>query len=265
MVARIGACLALFISSCFLLTSGSVANGLDVGDYSIVYERVPVFDKAGVYLNYDVGKVVISNKFENEKRFVEYTTLAPGCDGFPDQSKIKVSGIDVAVLCGSIGGRHQTLKAYWVSSNGLSSSSIDFFDGVPNIEFHGDVAVSIVFRKRIVRGVYSGMSFPHAYIFGIDQSVGGFGPASEDVRREIYMDNFNKIFNSGNISSGEHLDLALIFLLETRDSAVICPSIRGLKAKYANGDMINSVIHRVISSGYPDFNFELCLKEGKYD
>jgi len=238
------------------------------------------------YRGYPGGKYIIKN-IKREIFYSEETGLeSKGCGNFPTISKVPFGKRDhlllggaektkwLVITCGSISGRHLTLKIFLHGNPGLfiRTTSIHLEDTTPNLkDIDGDGLLETeVYRRVLFEGIGSGTAkYLTIYKLIIDDSIFGFTPSFGSSLAEKYFDYYQYLITGYKTQfPDDFFDLLqrgpmvlgpmLAALLSTQDKKMIC---RGIKTLIQNKVSLNDLQtwkERVKTLGYPDFDFNIC-------
>ncbi len=235
------------------------------------------------------GEITISEGASGKNIiYQEKFTSVPGCAKFPTISryptKADVEYDSFVVLCGSDGGRHETIKAFMrgVTALDIKTASLDFQDSFPNLAYddrHGFYAAKVYKRVLVDDVGYGTMEYATAYRLLIDDTVFGFVPVfgapmeqfyfgyylelkDEIVRRKTASTNNGGHDDDGALL-GDYVGPMLGALVATENAGRICPEMRIFKSFGLNLQDLQAWRKRLASIGYPDFNFDSCKEVTK--
>jgi hypothetical protein len=251
---------------------------VEADGYTYVYEAVPALvqeSRKEIFYN---GKITVKDG-KKDLIYQEIMPFSPGmCSGFPPLSKLPiklpgykmVSGdpekvIWLVVLCGSITGRHQTMKIFLSTSVSLRSTFLHFEDTSPNLsDIDGDgLYEAVVFHRVLFDDVgYGVVHYLTIYKLNIDSTIFGFCPQYDSRIAGKYFDYFLQLKRSLNREIiSDYVGPMLAALLATKDRNRICGEIKTFRANGLTIKDLQTWEKRLKGLGYPSFDFNLC-KEG---
>jgi len=213
----------------------------------------------------------------------ERYTSTPGCDRFPTISRFPTKA-DVeenwfVVVCGSDGGRHQTIKAFLegITALDIKTASLDFENSFPNLAYdpeHG-FYVARVYKRVLLDDIgYGVVEYAMAYRLLIDQTVFTFVPVFGAPVEQFYFDYYLELKDqmmrrkSASIKEADHENGAALFghyygpmlgaLVSTEDKDRICSETGAVKSLGLTSQDLRAWRKRLARMGYPDFNFDKC-------
>jgi hypothetical protein len=224
---------------------------------------------------YQVGKIVVT---DNDEKIVyeESSSLHPSaCDGGSAVTKMSLKlpaarmlggkpekERSLVVLCGSISGRHQTLKVFLLGATGLRTTVLDFENTKPNLkDTDGDGVYEAQVYRRLLFDDIGYQTTPYMFIYElyVDSSTFGFVPTYGQKKTRWYIDYYQsllKAINKENLSV--HAGPAVAALVATEDKNVICRELKNLDAKGLSFTEVIKWRGRLVSAGYPNFDFNTC-------
>jgi len=242
--------------------------------YKYTYEAVPFEAEQSLYK----GKITIRNS-NNAVIYQEILDLQPGmCGKFPTISKFsfklpsyKLIGGDpnterwMVTICGSLTGKHKTLKVFFKDPISFKSTSLHFEDSSPNLsDIDGDGSYEAqVYRRVFFDGVgYGVIHYLTIYNLNIDSSIFGFSPRFDSKMMHKYFEYYVQLKKSLNPEIvSDYIGPMLGALLATQDRNKICGEIKTLRANGLTIKDLQTWEKRLNGLGYPSFDFNLC-KEG---
>jgi len=248
---------------------------IEAQGYKYKYEAVP-FEAETIFYR---GKVTIRGP-DNTVRHEEIMPFQPGmCNGFPPISKLPVKSsavyemlmvdpkkeMSLAILCGSISGRHQTMKIFLNTPVSLKSTSLHFGDTKPNLsDVDGDGFYEAKVYRRVLLDYagYSLVSYLSIYKLYIDDNMFGFIPTFGQKIANMYFDYYLWLKNSSTRENfNDRVGPILAALLSTQNRDKICAGIEVLRANGITIKELEAWKERLRGLGYPDFDLSIC-KEG---
>lgn len=235
------------------------------------------------------GQITISEGASGKDTiYQEKYTLVPGCSRFPTISKYPTKA-DVecdsfVVLCGSSGGRHETIKAFIRGAAGLDikTASLDFQDSFPNLAYddrHGFYTAK-AYRRMLVDGVgYEFKAYATVYRLLIDNFIFSFIPVFGAPVEQFYSGYYQELkdeimqrkaasANNGGYdddapSFGDYCGPMLAALVATENAGKICSEMGVFESFGLTLQDLQAWRKRLVNIGYPDFNFDSCREVTK--
>ncbi|MDH5525089.1 MAG: hypothetical protein OEY01_14020 [Desulfobulbaceae bacterium] len=251
-------------------SESNASNLLESNELYYEYVKESVRSSSGGVLYYH-GKILVKNK-NGKVVYSENTNLQPGmCDEYPAGSKfiykfnqqfMPRQEKEIVVFCGSISGRHKTLKLFSGSSGGLRTTAIDFENTKPNLtKVDGNnTYTSIVYRRLLFKEVgYQPIPYLFVYALHDDSSMFGFKPAYGSSVKQHYMSYYKSLkknINDENYKS--YIGPLLASLISVEDEDEVCNEFVWFVDKLSASLDANVWVKRLVAAGYPDFNFEIC-------
>lgn len=248
---------------------------IDFGKNMILqYQLFPVTNKKTGEILYNKGKITIRK--ENDVIYEKTVNYEPGsCENYKELSKNKLelapekmlSGKgdeerSVVIICGSVSGRHNILELFLNAPGEIRETSIDFENSIPNLsDRDGDgIYEAIVYRKILFDDIgYQTVPYLFIYELQVDNSIFGFSPAYGVKKSEIYAEYYTKLrayLDKGSYASA--IGPYLAALVATQDQSKICGELKSAKIAKLTLDEIKQWQKRLVSAGYPDFDFNKC-------
>ncbi len=256
-----------------------------------VYETMRINEAMLKHFDFsaDLGMITVSVGTSAENTvYQEKYTLRPGCDKFPTISRLptKVGAEEgwFVVLCGSDGGRHETIKAFLRGPTALDikTSSLDFGNSFPNLEYddqHGSYAAK-VYKRMLVEDVgYGTVEYAFVYRLLIDDTVFGFAHTFGAPMERFYFDYYlglkDEVMRGKATSSkepgnkgdaalfGDYFGPMLSALVATEDAGRICSEMAAVESFGLTPQDLRAWRKRLVNMGYPDFSFDNCKEAAK--
>ena len=249
--------------------SPSAANEIhriEAGLLTYSYEAIPILDPRTQELMFNSGKITVIRQTgaHRETIYQEHGILSPGCDDQPALSKLRIEpstgivGEDVVLLCGSSGGRQQTLKLFREAPQGLITATLNFYNSFPKLRFdettHSHVAM--VARRDLIPGQVGPIYFPFLYRLHIDVSTMAFAPVFGGPFERHYVEYYRALLTS----SGQKYNMgpAVASLMATQNHALICEEISKLERLDLSHAAMLEYARLAVTLGYPAFDFNRC-------
>jgi hypothetical protein len=245
------------------LSKGAVAGDLlaehrlDNNGFRYTFVQMPNTDNAEDVDAY--GIITISDIRTGMTILTEKTALLPGCNSISPLFLINAArdaeNYTAVGLCGSLGGRHYTIKIYARVAGGFSIAALDFYDTEPNLS--ADSASGPLFAKLsrpiLRRDISPSLQFPQAYKLMSDFSTVAFVPVFKEAA------GFYAKYYSALISSDprrEFVGPAIAALIAVEDASFICGELAELRRE--NVPSIAEWVNELTAAGYPAFDISRC-------
>lgn len=211
-----------------------------------------------------VGRITVLREGDRRAVYVEDTPLQPGCGSIPAVTLI--SG-HLAVLCGNLGGRHNTYKVFRHSGAALDVTTLDIGDGNSVLETgNNGQLLGLVMRRDLFPQITGPRYFPVVYGLHDDAITFGFRPVFSAAAAPLYLRYYQSLKQESESSHGVEEMLAM--LLAMQDSALTCKELAYLEKRLVKGGkfqqhkaartFLMEWAQKLPAIGYPVFNNVTC-------
>lgn len=254
----------------------------------LTYEYISLQPDEATSNKYDIdgsiGKIRISETLNRKNIiYLEEFALKPGCDKCATISRLPMGKEWLVALCGSTGGRHQSIKIFKRGYILLDfrTATLDFENTNPNIaDINNDGFYEAIVYRRVMfsDGEYSSSEYLMVYKLNVDSTLFGFVPVFGKNVLQTYFDyyvkkkkSFQQALKPTKVGTGkknmikakEDIGSMLAALLSTKDNERICSEISSLERFGLTLADIKKMTQRLTSIGYPDFDFKICEEVSK--
>lgn len=173
-----------------LLAFGTCAEPLKIGgmEFSYAVDTAPNKDLE------DYKQAEIRVVYGKAVPYKMDTSLTPGCSELGPITKLSTKNGEVALLCGSFMGRHETLMAFANHSGVVASSILSLGEASAKYQKYGDNYYFLTSRKQF--GDVERNDFT-VYKIVSDENTFGFVAATRDEALPIFKATLENLKNSG--------------------------------------------------------------------
>lgn len=247
----------IFFGSSIAICEAGQKESLEIRDHVFTFEQSANTDKS-IDAEYQ-STISVKKKGADSEIYKQVSTLEPSCGKVPKFQKLNENLI---ALCGHLGGRHYTYKFFRISASGPEVTTLDSFDGAPEIvnTNNGSISLLVIMRDRFSE-ITGPVYFPYVYQLYSDENAFGFhldyGVNSRQQYRKFYAD-------IKSTDDKNYLPVKIATLMAIQDEKFVCDEIKEIKQKAENknaGSLQNSIekwMKKLPSVGYPTFNLNDC-------